>query len=93
MMSFSGQASSAKMMSIGDKLTKRVNKAEELTYLSASIGSNKERGFILPRKYKTWKEVKLSKLLLKGVSYSPQCFHNPGPKVIKLFTAAIYKCW
>jgi hypothetical protein len=39
-----GQASSAKMMSLGDKLTalachptKRVNKAEELIYLSTNI--------------------------------------------------------
>jgi len=42
--SFRGQAGSAKMMSPGGKLaalachpTKRVNKAEELTYLSANI--------------------------------------------------------
>jgi hypothetical protein len=44
MMSFRGQASLAKMMSLGGKLTalachstKRVNKAEELTYLSTNI--------------------------------------------------------
>jgi hypothetical protein len=44
MMSFRGHASSAKMMSLGGKITtlagqptKRVNKAEELTYLSKNI--------------------------------------------------------
>jgi hypothetical protein len=44
-MSYRGQASSAQMMSLGGKLTalachptKRVNKAEELTYLSINIG-------------------------------------------------------
>jgi len=44
MTSFRGQASLAKMTSLGGKLTalachptKRVNKAEELTYLSTSI--------------------------------------------------------
>jgi hypothetical protein len=46
MMSFRGQASWAKMMSLRAKLTtlachptKRVNKAEELTYLSTNIGT------------------------------------------------------
>jgi hypothetical protein len=45
MMSFRGQASSAKLKSLGSKRTelachptKRVNKAEELTYLSTNIG-------------------------------------------------------
>jgi len=45
MTSFKGQASSAKITSPGGKLTalachptKRVNKAEELTYLSTNIG-------------------------------------------------------
>jgi hypothetical protein len=45
MTSFRGQASQAKMMSLGGKLTalvchltKRVNKAEELTYLSNKTG-------------------------------------------------------
>jgi hypothetical protein len=74
MMPFSGQASSAKMMSIGDKLTKRVNKAEELTYLSASIGSNKDRGFILPRKYKTWKEVKFIQIVTQRRQLQPPVF-------------------
>jgi hypothetical protein len=44
MASFSGQASRAKMMSLGGKLTAlvchsalKVNKAEELTYLSTNI--------------------------------------------------------
>ncbi len=92
MMSFSGQASSAKMMSLGGKLTKRVNKAEELTYLQASVLTRIGVSFFLAN-IRLGKKSKLSKLLLKGVSYSPQCFHNPGPKVIKLFTAAIFKCW
>jgi len=46
MMSFRGQASSAKKMPLGGKLTvlechptKIVNKAEELTYLSTSTGT------------------------------------------------------
>jgi hypothetical protein len=46
MLLFRGQASSAKMMSLEGKLialachpTKRVNKAEELTYLSTNIGT------------------------------------------------------
>ncbi len=45
MMSFRGQASTAKLTSLGDKRTalachptKGVNKAEELTYLSTNIG-------------------------------------------------------
>jgi hypothetical protein len=45
MTSFRGQAWSDKMMSLGGKLTelacsltKRVNKAEELTYISSKIG-------------------------------------------------------
>jgi hypothetical protein len=45
MTSFRGQASQAKMMSLGGKLTallhhqtKKVNKADELTYLSTNIG-------------------------------------------------------
>jgi hypothetical protein len=49
MMSFRGQASSAKMTSLGDKLTplachstKRVNKAEELDYYSTNIGQDLE---------------------------------------------------
>jgi hypothetical protein len=47
MTSFSGQASWAKMMSprgkltaLASHLTKKVNKAEELTYLSTNIGGN-----------------------------------------------------
>jgi hypothetical protein len=47
MTSFRGQARWAKMTLAGDKLiaqmchpTKKVNKAEELTYLSTSIGSS-----------------------------------------------------
>jgi hypothetical protein len=46
MASFRGQAGSAKITSLAGKLTaltcqptKRVNKAEELTYLSTKIGS------------------------------------------------------
>jgi hypothetical protein len=52
-MSFRGQASSAKMTSFGGKLTalachptKRVSKAEELTYLSTNIDGNFETGKI-----------------------------------------------
>jgi hypothetical protein len=54
MMSFRGQASSAQMTPLGGKLTalachptKKVNKAEELTYLSANIAPG------LARKYYT----------------------------------------
>ncbi len=46
MTTFKGQASLAKMTSLGGKLTvlvchptKRVNKAEEVTYLSTNIGN------------------------------------------------------
>jgi hypothetical protein len=56
MTSFRGQASWAKMTSPWGKLTaltchltKKVNRAEELTYLSTNIAVNHVKGFLLIR--------------------------------------------